>query len=261
PKPHLSAAELGYIRGDAPEPGTAHIPWLRLLAQRQTWAVVVGKFMTDPIWWFYLYWLPKFLDPDYGIKLSQLALPLVVVYVVADAGSVAGGWLSGALMQRGWTVNRARKTALLCMALAIVPTALASRAGSLWIAVALVSVAAAAHQGWSANIYTLASDMFPRRAVASVIGIGGFAGALGGWLAPAVRRPHAHGMARPGLRYRAHRALGRGGRHGQENRQRQRAQGPRRTTPERRRPDDGGHLRGLRAHLGMEGDARGEQRR
>jgi len=181
-QPRLSAAELGYIRGDAPEPGAAHIPWLRLLAQRQTWAVVVGKFMTDPIWWFYLYWLPKFLDADYGIKLSQLALPLVVVYVVADAGSVAGGWLSGALMQRGWTVNRARKTALLCMALAIVPTALASRAGSLWIAVALVSVAAAAHQGWSANIYTLASDMFPRRAVASVIGIGGFAGALGGWL-------------------------------------------------------------------------------
>src|SRR5205807_281295 len=144
--------------------------------------LVVPKFMTDPIWWFYLYWLPKFLDADYGIKLSQLALPLVVVYVVADAGSVAGGWLSGALMKRGWTVNQARKTALLCMALAIVPTALASRAGSLWIAVALVSVAAAAHQGWSANIYTLASDMFPRRAVASVIGIGGFAGALGGWL-------------------------------------------------------------------------------
>ena len=181
-QPRLSAAELMYIRSDAPDPTAGHIAWLSLLGQRQTWAVVVGKFMTDPIWWFYLYWLPKFLDADYGIKLSQLALPLVVVYVVADAGSVTGGWLSGALMKRGWTVNRARKTALLCMALAIVPTALASRAGSLWIAVALVSVAAAAHQGWSANIYTLASDMFPRRAVASVIGIGGFAGALGGWL-------------------------------------------------------------------------------
>src|SRR5207302_741249 len=164
------------------ERAPGQIAWLSLLGQRQTWAVVVGKFMTDPIWWFYLYWLPKFLDADYGIKLSQLALPLVVVYVVADAGSVTGGWLSGALMKRGWTVNRARKTALLCMALAIVPTALASRAGSLWIAVALVSVAAAAHQGWSANIYTLASDMFPRRAVASVIGSGGCVGALGGWL-------------------------------------------------------------------------------
>src|SRR5256885_16628466 len=109
PHPRLSAAEPEHIRGDAPEPAAAHIPWLRLLAQRQTWAVVVGKFMTDPVWWFYLYWLPKFLDAAYGIKLSQLALPLVVVYVVADAGSVTGGWLSGALMQRGWTVNRARK--------------------------------------------------------------------------------------------------------------------------------------------------------
>ena len=164
------------------EPAAAHFSWLRLLGRRQTWAVVVGKFMTDPVWWFYLFWLPKFLDTNYGIKLSQLALPLVVVYVVADAGSVTGGWLSGALMKRGWTVNRARKAALLCMALAIVPTALAPRAGSLWLAVALVSLATAAHQGWSANIYTLASDMFPRAAVASVIGIGGCAGAVGGVL-------------------------------------------------------------------------------
>jgi ACS family hexuronate transporter-like MFS transporter len=129
-----------------------------------------------------LYWLPKFLDAGYGIKLARLALPLIVVYLVADAGSVAGGWLSGALLKRGWTVNRARKTTLLCMALAILPTALAARAGSMWTAVALVSVAAAAHQGWSANVYTLASDMFPRAAVASVIGIGGFAGAMGGVL-------------------------------------------------------------------------------
>jgi MFS transporter, ACS family, hexuronate transporter len=180
--PRLSAAELAYIRVGAPAPVAGHISWLRLLGRRQTWAVVVGKFMTDPVWWFYLFWLPKFLDTDYGIKLSQLALPLVVVYVVADAGSVTGGWLSGALMKRGWTVNRARKTALLCMALAIVPTALAPRAGNLWAAVALVSLATAAHQGWSANVYTLASDMFPRSAVASVIGIGGFAGALSGWL-------------------------------------------------------------------------------
>jgi ACS family hexuronate transporter-like MFS transporter len=143
---------------------------------------VVGKLMTDPIWWFYLFWLPKFLDSAYGIKLSQVALPLVVVYLVADIGSVSGGWLSSGLIKRGWTVNRARKTAMLLMALAIVPTALAPRAGSMWTAVLAVGVAAAAHQGWSANVYTLASDMFPRATVASVIGIAGFAGAMGGVL-------------------------------------------------------------------------------
>ena len=181
-QPRLSSAELAHIRGDAAAAAGPRPSWIRLLGQRQTWAVVVGKLLADPIWWFYLYWLPKFLDANYGIKLSQLALPLVVVYLVADAGSVTGGWLSGALIKRGWTVNRARKAAMLLMALAIVPTALAPRAGSLWIAVLLVSVAVAAHQGWSANVYTLASDLFPRSAVASVIGIAGFAGAAGGVL-------------------------------------------------------------------------------
>ncbi len=181
-QPRLSSAELAHIRGDAPGAAGARLPWVHLLGQRQTWAVVVGKLLTDPIWWFYLYWLPKFLDANYGIRLSQVALPLVVVYLVADAGSVTGGWLSGALIQRGWTVNRSRKAAMLLMAVAIVPTALAPRAGSLWTAVLLVSVAAAAHQGWSANVYTLASDLFPRSVVASVIGIAGFAGAMGGFV-------------------------------------------------------------------------------
>jgi ACS family hexuronate transporter-like MFS transporter len=181
-QPRLSSAELAHIRGDSPDAAGGRLSWIRLLGQRQTWAVVVGKLLADPIWWFYLYWLPKFLDANYGVKLSQLALPLVVVYLVADAGSVTGGWLSGALIKRGWTVNRARKAAMLLMALAIVPTALAPRAGSLWTAVLLVSVAVAAHQGWSANVYTLASDLFPRSAVASVIGIAGFAGAAGGVL-------------------------------------------------------------------------------
>ena len=157
-------------------------PWLRLLTFRQTWAIVAGKFLADPVWWFYLYWLPKFLDARYGIKLAQVALPLITVYVIADVGSIGGGWLSSSLLKRGWTVNRARKTAMLLMALAIVPTALAPRVGSLWGAVLIVSVAAAAHQGWSANVYTLASDMFPPSAVASVSGIGGFAGAMGGVL-------------------------------------------------------------------------------
>jgi ACS family hexuronate transporter-like MFS transporter len=181
-QPRLSSAERAHIRGDSSDTASGRLSWIRLLGQRQTWAVVVGKLLADPVWWFYLYWLPKFLDASYGIKLSQLALPLVIVYVVADAGSVTGGWLSGALIKQGWTVNRARKTTMLLMALAIVPTALAPRAGSLWTAVLLVSVAVAAHQGWSANVYTLASDLFPRSAVASVIGIAGFAGAAGGVL-------------------------------------------------------------------------------
>lgn len=177
----VSGAELSHIHSDPVEPSEP-IPWLRLLRYRQTWAFVIGKFMTDPIWWFYLYWLPKFLDSQYGIKLQQVALPLIVVYVVADVGSIGGGWLSGALIKRGWSVNAGRKTAMLAAALVIVPTMLASRAGSMWVAIAIVSVAAAAHQWWSANIFTTASDMFPRRAVASVVGLGGFGGAIGGML-------------------------------------------------------------------------------
>lgn len=157
-------------------------PWIQLLSHRQTWAIVAGKFLADPVWWFYLYWLPKFLDATYGIKLAQVAVPLITVYVIADVGSITGGWLSSAFLKRGWTTNRARKTAMLLMALAIVPTSLAPHAGSLWTAVLIVAVAAAAHQGWSANVYTLASDMFAPSAVASVSGIGGFAGAAGGVL-------------------------------------------------------------------------------
>jgi len=177
--PKLSAAELAYIRSDPPE-ATRKVAWRELIGRRQTWAFLLGKFLTDPVWWFYLFWLPKFLDARYGVKLAGLAAPLVAIYLVADVGSVGGGWLSSALIKRGWSVNAARKTALLSAALLIVPTMLATRAGSMWAAVAIVSVAAAAHQWWSANLFTLTSDMFPRYAVASVVGIGGFAGAMGG---------------------------------------------------------------------------------
>ena len=176
-----------YRRPEAPLSGTergpgGEAPWLSLLTHRQTWAIVAGKFLADPVWWFYLYWLPKFLDKTYGIKLAQVALPLITVYLIADVGSITGGWLSSGLLKRGWTTNRARKTAMLLMALLIVPTSLAPRAGSMWTAIFIVALAAAAHQGWSANVYTLASDMFPPSAVASVSGIGGFAGAMGGVL-------------------------------------------------------------------------------
>ncbi|HEX6373001.1 MAG TPA: MFS transporter [Longimicrobium sp.] len=179
--PRVSRGELAYIRSD-PVESTASVPWLSLLRYRQTWAFFIGKFLTDPIWWFYLYWLPKFLDAGFGVKLAGLAAPLVAIYLIADVGSVGGGWVSSALIKRGWSVNRGRKTAMLIAALLIVPTMFAPHAKSLWLAVGIVSVAAAAHQWWSANLFTTASDMFPRRAVASVVGIGGFAGAMGGVL-------------------------------------------------------------------------------
>lgn len=179
--PRLSQAELAHIKSDPPEP-TTKISWSRLLPHRQTWAFAIGKFLTDPIWWFYLYWLAKFLDKNYGISLRELSLPVIVIYVVADVGSIGGGWLSSTLIKRGWTINKGRKTAMLICALCVVPVISAPFTTNLWVAVGLISLAAAAHQGWSANIFTLASDMFPRRAVGSVVGIGGMAGAVGGML-------------------------------------------------------------------------------
>ncbi|HVQ38208.1 MAG TPA: MFS transporter [Pyrinomonadaceae bacterium] len=179
--PKLSPAELAHIQSDPPEPMTK-IPWARLLPHRQTWAFAVGKFLTDPIWWVYLFWLPKFLNTNYGLDISHIGLPLVIIYVAADFGSIGGGWLSSSMIKRGWSVNKARKTAMLVCALAVVPIVFAAKASNLWVAVALVSLAASAHQGWSANIFTMVSDMFPRRAVGSVVGIGGMAGAVGGML-------------------------------------------------------------------------------
>jgi ACS family hexuronate transporter-like MFS transporter len=179
--PRLSPEELAYIKSDPLEPVTK-ISWSRLLPHRQTWAFAIGKFLTDPVWWFYLYWLAKFLDKNYGISLSKLSLPVIVVYVIADGGSVGGGWLSSMLIKKGWTVNRARKTAMLVCACCVVPVVFAAFTTNMWTAVLLIAVAAAAHQGWSANIFTMASDVFPRRAVGSVVGIGGMAGAVGGML-------------------------------------------------------------------------------
>ena len=179
--PKLSKAELAHIQSDPAEP-TAKIPWGRLIPHKQTWAFAIGKFLTDPIWWVYLFWLPKFLNTNYGLNITQIGLPLVIIYVAADIGSIGGGWLSSSLIKRGWTVNKARKTAMLICALAVVPIMFAAKASNLWVAVGFVSLAAAAHQGWSANIFTLVSDMFPRRAVGSVVGIGGMAGSIGGML-------------------------------------------------------------------------------
>lgn len=179
--PRVKPAELDYIRSD-PADAAGSISWLSLLKFRQTWAFMLGKAMTDPIWLFYLFWLPKFLDANWGVRLSGLAAPLIAIYLVADVGSVGGGWLSSWLIGRGWSVNRGRKTAMLLAALVIVPTMFAPHAGSMWMAVAIVSIAAAAHQWWSCNLFTTVSDMFPRKAVASVAGLGGFAGAMSAML-------------------------------------------------------------------------------
>jgi ACS family hexuronate transporter-like MFS transporter len=179
--PRLSAGELAHIRSDPPDP-VVRVSWSKIVPQRQAWAFAAAKFMTDPIWWLYLFWMPDFLVRNHGLTLADMGLPLVVIYVVADVGSVAGGWFSSALIKRGWTVNAARKTAMGTCAVAVIPIVLAASTSNLWFAVALISLAAAAHQGWSANVYTLVSDTFPRQAVGSVIGFGGMMGAVGGML-------------------------------------------------------------------------------
>jgi ACS family hexuronate transporter-like MFS transporter len=180
-QPKLSAAERTYI-GHESRTAPKRAPWSKLLRHPQAWTLIAAKFITDPIWWFFLFWLPKFLHAQYGLSLLELGLPLVVVFVLADLGSIAGGWLAGRLIRLGWSVNRARKGAMLACALLIVPVVFAAKADHLWLAVALIGMATAGHQGWSANVYTLASDLFPRDAVASVVGMGGFAGAVGGML-------------------------------------------------------------------------------
>src|SRR5436190_325868 len=177
----VSKAELAYIRSDPSEP-TTKIKWISLLPHRQTWAFVMGKFMTDPIWWFYLFWIPDFLQRRHGLALIKIGLPIMVIYLISDVGSVGGGWLSSWLIQRGKSINAARKIAMLVCALCVVPIVFAYRTDSMWEAVLLIGLAAAGHQGFSANLFTLTSDIFPAQAVGSVVGIGGMAGAIGGML-------------------------------------------------------------------------------
>jgi ACS family hexuronate transporter-like MFS transporter len=156
--------------------------WLDLLRHREAWAFVAAKLLTDPIWWFYLFWLPKFLHSAHGLELTQIGPPLITIYVMADIGSIAGGWLAARLMRAGWSLNRARKTALLVCALLVVPIVFASSAQRLWTAVVLIGLATAGHQGFSANLYALTTDLFPSRAIARIVGLGGFAGSVSGML-------------------------------------------------------------------------------
>jgi MFS transporter, ACS family, hexuronate transporter len=179
--PRLSKKEFAYIRSDPVQPA-GKIKWAKLLPLRQTWAFITGKFLLDPIWWFYLFWIPDFLQRRHGLALMRIGLPIMVIYLISDVGSVAGGWLSSALIKRGKTINVARKTTMLLCAVCVVPIVFAYQMESLWGAVLLIGLAAAAHQGFSANLFTLTSDMFPSQAVGSVVGIGGMAGAIGGML-------------------------------------------------------------------------------
>ena len=177
----LSAGERAWIEQDPADPPTK-IGWGVLLTRRETWAFALGKFFTDPIWWFFLFWLPGYLFDRYDLDLRTFGLPLAAIYILSDVGSIAGGWLSSKLIAKGWSANAARKVTLLFCALAVTPIYFAQGINSLWAAVLLIGLATAAHQAFSANLLALPSDIFPRSATASVIGIGGTVGAVGGML-------------------------------------------------------------------------------
>jgi ACS family hexuronate transporter-like MFS transporter len=178
--PSLSKQELAFIQSE-PEPKVEKTPWLPLLGHKQTWAFAIGKGLTDPIWWVWLFWVPGFLSKKFGVDIKAMGLPLVVIYSMASVGSIGGGWLSAFFISRGMSVNAGRKTAMLLCAVCVVPVVFAASTPNLWTAVLLIGLACGAHQGWSANIYTLSSDMFPKRAVGSVVGIGGALGGIGGF--------------------------------------------------------------------------------
>jgi ACS family hexuronate transporter-like MFS transporter len=171
--PRVSPAELAYIRSDPVLP-QVRIPWLQLLRYRGTWANIAGTCCSAPVWWFYLNWVPGFLSRQYGLNLMAAALPLIVIYCMADVGSIGGGWLSSHLIKRGVRTLRARKITFLICGLCVVPVFMASQVSNVWMAVFLIGVAASAHQGYSANVYTIVSDTMPQNAVGSVVGIGGF---------------------------------------------------------------------------------------
>jgi ACS family hexuronate transporter-like MFS transporter len=183
----LGKAELAYINSDAPEDdpeNDAKVSWSKILSFRQTWSFVFGKFLTDPIWWFYLFWIPSYFNTTYHLDIQSSAVYVSTIYVAASFGSILGGYFSGFLIGRGMPVYKARKTTMLLFALLVVPVVFVQFTTNAWTAVVLISLAAAAHQAWSANIFTTASDMFPKKAVSSVVGIGGMAGSVGGILFP-----------------------------------------------------------------------------
>ncbi len=185
----INTAEYEFIHSDLDESVTAPngeqpVKWAKLFTIRQTWTFITGKLLSDPVWYFFLFWLPSYFSTTFNLDLKKPSLPLVIVYTSTTIGSIGGGYLSSYLIKKGWPVYKARKTAMLIFALCVVPIITAKYATNIWVAVALISLAAAAHQAWSANIFTTASDMFPKRAVSSLIGIGGMAGSVGGIFFP-----------------------------------------------------------------------------
>lgn len=180
--PKVSKEELAYIVSDSTIENEEKIAWIKVLPKRQTWAFAVAK-MTDAVWWFYLFWGAKYLSMTFGVDLKNIGIPFFIMYVMADGGSIFGGWLSGAFMKKGWSLNKARKLTLLMCAIVILPVSFIAFTESKWIAVFLIGLGTAGHQAWSANIFTLASDVFPKKAVASITGIGGMAGAVAGIVA------------------------------------------------------------------------------
>ena len=189
-KGQLKQSEFDHIISDKEETVAADgselkkISWFKLLTYRQTWAFFMGKLLTDPIWWFFLFWLPAFLKEEYGLTGTQVSFPIALVYTMTTVGSIFGGWLPKRFMERGMDANKARKTAMFIYALFPLTVLSAQYMGgfNMWFAVIIIGIAASAHQAWSANIFTTVSDMFPKRAIASVTGIGGMAGAVGGIL-------------------------------------------------------------------------------
>ena len=177
--PRVSKGELAWIQQDPADP-VAKIGWGKLVMVRETWAYALGKFLIDPIWWFFLFWLPGYLFERYHLDLKSFGLPLAAIYLISDLGSIAGGWMSSRLIRAGRSVNFARKATMLLCALLVLPIWFAQSIDSVWGAVLVIGLATAAHQAFSANLYTLPSDMFPRGAVGSVVGIGGTVGAFGG---------------------------------------------------------------------------------
>lgn len=179
--PRITAEEVAYIESDPPIEQVP-VPWRRLLGTRQAWAYMAGRFLIDPVWWMFLFWLPDFLHRQYGIDLKGYGPPLVAVYVIADIGSILGGWASSRMLSRGFSTNRARKLAMLGCAVVVIPVAFAAWAPNAVIAVALIGLACAGHQGFSSNLFAMPADLYPRWAQGSVVGLGGFAGAVGGML-------------------------------------------------------------------------------
>lgn len=177
--PGLQAAELAYILHDEREK-EEKVPWKNMFFYRQTLGITLSLFFTAPIWWFFLYWLPKFLYTNHGINLTEIGLPLVCIYLVSDAGAILGGWLSSYMVKRGMDPIRARKRSILILAFLVVPIFFAAFTSNLWVAVILIAVAAFAHQGYASNIFTIISDIYPKSAVGSMVGLSLFAGSIGG---------------------------------------------------------------------------------